>query len=242
MNSYISHDEVSKNGFEFLASRKDVEDFIKDPVKKKVIEAIKDGSWVERFCYDSHLEDYPVGDFSYEPGFLFEDFYANETFVMFAKFSSLLDWKKFLDVRLKAHNKAVKTRDEYYDVMKRGCVCLYPLDVNSVHAYFSYYVLRAGVVEYLIEYCDIDKVKEFVSREDVKNSRELQGVIKGKMDNLFLKHLNDGAFGVFFDFWVDLVNDECLKNPKLCRETEKIFLEKYPSEYALYKKLFRESL
>lgn len=242
MNSYISYDEVLKNGLEFWASNEDVEKFVDDPIKKEVIEAIKDGSWVKRFCYDSHLEDYPVGDFSCEPGFLFEDFYANETFVMFAKFSNLSDWKKFLDVRLKSHNKASSARDEYYDVMKRGNVTLYPLDVNYIHVYFSYYILRAGVVEYLIEYCSIDKVNEFVSRDDVKKSRDLQGVIKGKMDNLFLKHLNNGAFGGFFDFWVNLVVDGCVKNPKLCRDTEKIFIEKYPDEYAIYQKLFRESL
>lgn len=242
MNSYISYDEVLKNGFEFLASKEDVENFIDDPIKKKVIEAIKDGSWVDKFCYQSHLEEYPVDEFSLESGFLFEDFYANETFVMFAKFSSLLDWKKFLDVRLRAHNKAANARKEYYDVMKRGNVTLYPLDVNYVHAYFSYYVLHTGVIEYLLDYGDIDKVKEFVFREDVKKSRELQAVVKGKFDNLFLKHLTLDGFGDFFDFWVKLVVEGCVKNPKLCRETEKIFIEKYPDEYAIYQKLFRESL
>ena len=242
MNSYVSFDEVSKNGFEFLTSKAEIDEFINDPVKKTVIEAIRDGSWVEKFCYDNHLDEYPVGDFSLNFGFLFEDLYANETFVMFAKYSTLEDWKKFLDVRLIAHDKASKSRDEYYDVMKRGTICVYPLNVRCVHLYFSYYVLRAGVVEYLIEYGDIDKVVEFVSRDIVKNSRELQGVLKGKFDNLFLKRLNEGGFDGFFDFWVNLVKDGYLKNIKLCRETEKVFWDKYPHEYEIYQKLFRESL
>ena len=242
MNSYISYEDALKKGMECFYSKKDVEGFLNDDVKKCVIEAIKDDSWRSRFCYDSHVENSPVMDFSLEPGFLFEDFYANETFVMFAEFASHDSWKQFLDGRLNAHCKAAKGREEYYEMMARRNGYLAPLSVDEIHMYFNYYILRSGVVEYLLEHGDIEKVREFVSREEVKESRDLQGVIKGKFDNLFLKHLEDGAFGGFFDFWVELVMDGCFKNIKLSRSAEKIFAEKYPSEFETYKKLFRDSL
>ena len=39
MNSYISRKEALENGLEFLASKESVEQYVNDPVKKKVIDA-----------------------------------------------------------------------------------------------------------------------------------------------------------------------------------------------------------
>jgi hypothetical protein len=220
-----------------------VEQYVNDPIKKKVIDAIKNGSWINKFCYDSLLGDALFCDFSFEEGFTYEDFYANETFVMFAKYATLEDWKKFLNVRLDAHKKAYVGRTEYYDMMKRGgAIYSSPLYVEDIHLYYTYYILRSGVVEYLIAYCDIEKVKEFVSREEVLECKDLQVVIRSGFERLFMPSLLSGCFGGFFDFWIDLVKDGYIKNPKLCRETEKVFAEKYPEEFTIYQKLFRESL
>ena len=167
MNSYISQEEALKRGIDFWASKVDVDAFATDPIKKQVIEAIKDGSWFDKFCYKNHLEWFEIQEyireiFSSKPGFGYEDFYANETFVMFVKYSSVSDWMAFLEVRLKRHLHASRALSDFYEMMRNHDGLLSKEVTDNCRLVFSYYLLSPRAVEYLIEYGDIDKIKEFV--------------------------------------------------------------------------------
>ena len=247
MNSYISQEEALKKGIDFWASKVDVDGFANDPIKKQVIEAIKDGSWVDKFCYKNHLEWFEIQEyirelFSSEPGFGHEDFYANETFVMFVKYSSVSDWMTFLDVRLKRHLHASRALSDFYEMMRNHDGLLSKEVADNCRLVFSYYLLNSGVVEYLIEYGDFDKIKEFVLCEKFSDARNLHVVVRGKLDNLFSRFIDRDDFGMFFDFWITLVKREEFNNFRLKAEVMELFFEKHPNEYAIYQNLLKENL
>ena len=246
MNSYISREEALKKGIEFWPSRVNVDDFINDPIKKNVIESIKNGSWVDKFCYQAHLEwfviqEYIRENFSSEPGFLHEDFYADETFVLFVKYASVSDWITFLDVIFKRHHHATRALSDFYEMMRNNNGLLSKEVANDCRLVFSYYLLSPRAVEYLIEYGDIDKIKEFVFYAEFGDASNLHAVVRGKLDNLFSKFVDRDDFGMFFDFWISLIKKEEFNNFRLKADTMKLLFDKHPNEYAIYQELLKEN-
>ncbi|MBR5598440.1 MAG: hypothetical protein IKW39_00200 [Alphaproteobacteria bacterium] len=241
MNSYISYEEALK-GINFWALDVNFDDYVKDPIKKNVIESVKNGSWIDKFCYAGHLVWFERQEnlFSLEKGFLFEDFYANETFVVFVKFSSVSDWIKFLNVRLKMHLNAANSLTDFYEMMRTYHGELSKKVADDCHLRFSYYTLRSEVVEYLIEFGDFDKIKAFVSCDGFKDSYELHSVVRGNFDELFFRFVESKEVGKFLELLRVLIKEQGLKNFKLCNKTEKFFLEDYPEDYAVYQNLLKE--
>lgn len=244
MNSYVLYEEALRQGIEFRASKVDVDNYANDEVKKNVIEAIKDGSWVDKFCYEGHIVWFERLEnvFSLDKGFLFEDFYANETFVMFVEFSSLADWVKFIDVRLKVHVRATKSLSEFYEVMRRYKGFLSKDVADNSRLTFSYYILHPRSIEYLIESGDLDKINEFVSNVEFAEAYNLHAVVRFKLDNLFLRFIDRDDFGKFFDFWISLIKRDEFNTFRLEADVRKLFSKKHPSEYAIYQNLLNESL
>lgn len=203
MNSYISLRTAKKRGFYLNVKPSEIEEWEDDAVKGKVISAIIDGSWKDKFDYDKILKGDASSSAS-DLGFTFNDFFADETFVMFASYASVKDWKLYLDVRLAKFAEVV-------DCVETG-------DIEK-----SYYILRYSMINFLVSYCSYDKIAEFVSREIVQKDRDVNFHVRHFLYVRFKKCLMNFRYESFLEFLHLLIKRKYIRSIPMYTDVDNLF-------------------